>query len=128
MARLHLAYRFYDRERALKLRAELEKKGHRASIHVDFLVAGHLWRRRIEEAFTLGDSLIVLLEYDFIEALNRKLGLLREKSFRYDGDDLAGKLVRRFKIRNEFDLDQESLDSGMKGWLFDCGVPPIEQF
>lgn len=61
MARLHIAYRSFDRDLALDLKENLEKRGHMVTIDVDFLVAGHYWRRRIDEAFAAADFLIVLL-------------------------------------------------------------------
>jgi len=61
MARIHIAYRSYDRKLALELKTELEKKSHLVTIDVDFLVAGHHWRRRIDEAFAAADFLVVLL-------------------------------------------------------------------
>ena len=316
MARLHLAYRSHDRVRALELKKELEARGHTVSIDVDFLVAGHEWRRRIDESFTAADFLVVLLspnaiddkgvinshwiaadigaarvskkivlpvllggipfpeliddvygirpasdsladaatelskaitvheatlqvhaglllpsgyehlapavrqfredhpyeksvfvmmkypdpasmtddqaalldriyevvtmvlgahglrarradkksyredlwdnlcvymfgsryglailedrganemnpnvglEYGFMKALNRRMGLLREASFRHDRADLTGKLARAFTIHDEFKLDEASLRDGLRAWLTDCGVPPLER-
>jgi hypothetical protein len=61
MARVHIAYRSHDRQLALDLKAELEKKDHLVTIDVKFLVAGHHWRRRIDEAVAAADFLVVLL-------------------------------------------------------------------
>jgi hypothetical protein len=61
MARIHISYRSLDRQLALELKQELEKKNHLVTIDVDFLVAGHHWRRRIDEAFAAADFLVVLL-------------------------------------------------------------------
>ncbi|MGH7305919.1 MAG: toll/interleukin-1 receptor domain-containing protein [Candidatus Rokuibacteriota bacterium] len=68
MAFVHLAYRSHDRELALKLKEELEKKKHLVTIDVDFLVAGHYWRRRIDEAFAGADYLVVLLSKNAVDA------------------------------------------------------------
>lgn len=73
MARVHIAYRSYDRELALDLKKEVEKKGHLVTIDVDFLVAGHLWRRRIDEAFAAADYLVVLLSS---KAVDPKTGMI----------------------------------------------------
>jgi hypothetical protein len=54
------------------------------------------------------------------------MGLLREQSFRHDRADLTGKLARSFTIRDEFALDDDSLKSGVRNWLIDCGVPARE--
>jgi len=61
MAFIHIAYRSHDRELALKLQDELEKKKHVVTIDVKFLMAGHYWRRRIDEAFEAAEFLVVLL-------------------------------------------------------------------
>jgi hypothetical protein len=66
----------------------------------------------------------VALEYGFMKALNRKVGLLREMSFQNDRADFAGKLVRPFVIKEPFDLDEKSLRKGLVAWLKDAGVPP----
>lgn len=68
MARIHIAYRSLDREKALELKKELEKKDHLVTIDVDFLVAGHHWRRRIDEAFAAADFLVVLLSKNAVDA------------------------------------------------------------
>ena len=67
------------------------------------------------------------LEYGFMKALNRRMGLLREASFRHDRADLTGKLARAFTIHDEFKLDEASLRDGRRAWLTDCGVPPLER-
>lgn len=61
MARVHISYRSHDRNLALDLKKELENKNHLVTIDVNFLVAGHLWRRRIDEAVAAADYLVVLL-------------------------------------------------------------------
>jgi len=73
MARLHIAYRNFDRELALELKRELEKKNHVVTIDVDFLVAGHEWRRRIDEAFAAASFLVVLLSE---RAVDPKTGVI----------------------------------------------------
>ena len=67
MARIHIAYRNLDRQLALELKQEAEKKGHRVSIDADFLVAGHYWRKRIDEAFGVADFLVVLLSENAVD-------------------------------------------------------------
>lgn len=67
MARVHIAYRSHDRTLALELKTELEKKRHVVTIDVDFLVAGHYWRRRIDEAFRAADFLVVLLSKNAVD-------------------------------------------------------------
>jgi hypothetical protein len=68
MARIHLAYRSFDREKALDLKKEIERRGHLVTIDVDFLVGGHLWRRRIDEAFSAADFLVVLLSKNAVDS------------------------------------------------------------
>ena len=67
MARIHIAYRSHDRTLAVELKKELEKKRHVVTIDVDFLVAGHYWRRRIDEAFRAADFLVVLLSKNAVD-------------------------------------------------------------
>lgn len=67
MAFVHIAYRHHDRELALKLKGELEKKRHVVTIDVNFLVAGHHWRRRLDEAFAAAEFLVVLLSKNAVE-------------------------------------------------------------
>ena len=68
MAFIHIAYRSHDRELALKLKDELEKKQHVVTIDVRFLVAGHYWRRRIDEAFAAAEFLVVLLTKNAVDS------------------------------------------------------------
>src|ERR1051326_5516056 len=67
MARLHIAYRSFDRDKALELKKELERRSHVVTIDVDFLVAGHDWRRLLDEAFAVADFLVVLLSRNAID-------------------------------------------------------------
>ena len=67
MARIHLAYRSFDRDKALDLKKEIERRGHLVTIDVDFLVCGHMWRRRIDEAFAAADFLVVLLSENAVD-------------------------------------------------------------
>ena len=69
----------------------------------------------------------VALEYGFMKALNRRVGLLREMNFQHDRADLTGKLARPFTVHDEFNLDEDSLKKGLATWLMDCGIPPREQ-
>jgi TIR domain-containing protein len=67
MAFIHIAYRSHDRDIALKLKQELEKKSHHVTIDVGFLVAGQYWRRRIDEAFSTAEFLVVLLTKNAVD-------------------------------------------------------------
>jgi hypothetical protein len=67
MARIHIAYRSQDRTLALELKAELQRRNHLVTIDVDFLVAGHYWRRRLDEAFRAADFLVVLLSNNAVD-------------------------------------------------------------
>jgi hypothetical protein len=67
MAFIHIAYRSHDRALALELKDELEKKQHKVTIDVRFLVAGHYWRRRIDEALATADFLVVLLTKNAVD-------------------------------------------------------------
>ena len=68
MAFIHIAYRSHDRELALKLKDEIENKQHVVTIDVKFLVAGHYWRRRIDEAFAAAEFLVVLLTKNAVDS------------------------------------------------------------
>ena len=69
----------------------------------------------------------VALEYGFMKALNKEVGLLREKNFKHDRADLIGKLVKPFSIQQGLILDEESLKRAIRDWMIDCGVPPKQQ-
>lgn len=69
----------------------------------------------------------VALEYGFMKALNREVGLLREKNFKHDRADLIGKLVKPFRIKKGLILDEDSLKRAIQEWMIDCGVPPKQR-
>lgn len=69
----------------------------------------------------------VALEYGFMKALNRRVGLFRDTSFQHDRADLTGKLSNSFKIDAADRLTRTSLKEAVQGWLIDAGVPPIER-
>lgn len=70
----------------------------------------------------------VALEYGFMKALNREVGLLREENFKHDRADLVGKLVKPFRIGEGLQLDEDSLKRAIRDWMIDCGVPPKQRF
>jgi hypothetical protein len=63
----------------------------------------------------------VALEYGFMKALNRTVGLFRAEDFRHDRADLTGKLTRSFSIDANDKLIVSSLRSAIHDWL--SGVP-----
>ncbi len=63
----------------------------------------------------------VTLEYGFMKALNRTVGLFRAEDFRHDRADLTGKLSKRFSIDASDRLNELSLKSAIHDWL--SGVP-----
>jgi hypothetical protein len=66
----------------------------------------------------------VTLEYGFMRALNRKVALFREASFRHDRADLTGKLSKSFEISESLVLNEDKLKVALQGWLIDLGIPP----
>jgi hypothetical protein len=69
----------------------------------------------------------VALEYGFMKALNKEVGLLREEKFKHDRADLIGKLVKPFRIQAGLSLDEDSLKRAIQDWMIDCGVPPRQR-
>ena len=63
----------------------------------------------------------VTLEYGFMKALNRMVGLLRVEDFAHDRADLIGKLSRSFAIDANDRLNELSLKSAIQDWL--AGMP-----
>jgi TIR domain len=63
----------------------------------------------------------VTLEYGFMKALNRSVGLFRAADFRHDRADLTGKLAKTFSIDANHKLDETSLKSAIQDWLM--GMP-----
>jgi hypothetical protein len=59
----------------------------------------------------------VTLEYGFMKALNRSVGLFRAQDFRHDRADLTGKLSQSFTLDSNGRLGEESLKSAIHGWL-----------
>ena len=70
----------------------------------------------------------VALEYGFMKALNREVGLLREENFKHDRADLIGKLAKPFRIAEDFQLDEESLKQAIRDWMIDCRIAPKRRF
>jgi hypothetical protein len=69
----------------------------------------------------------VALEYGFMKALNKEVGLLREENFKHDRADLIGKLVNPFRIQEGLVLDEDSLKRAIQDWMIDCGIPPKQR-
>ena len=69
----------------------------------------------------------VTLEYGFMKALNRNVGLLRDVNFKHDRADLTGKLAKTFEIDANGVLDKTSLNKAVQDWLLDMGIAPILQ-
>ncbi len=63
----------------------------------------------------------VTLEYGFMKALNRTVGLLRAEDFGHDRADLTGKLSNTFSIDANDRLNELSLENAIQGWL--SGLP-----
>lgn len=63
----------------------------------------------------------VTLEYGFMKAMNRTVGLFRVEGFSHDRADLTGKLSRSFVIDAGDRLDETSLKSAIHEWL--AGLP-----
>jgi hypothetical protein len=63
----------------------------------------------------------VTLEYGFMKALNRTVGLFRSEDFRHDRADLTGKLSKSFSIDANDRLNEPSLKSAVHDWL--SGLP-----
>lgn len=63
----------------------------------------------------------VTLEYGFMKALNRTVGLFRAEGFGHDRADLTGKLSKSFSIDADDKLDEVSLKSAVQDWL--TGLP-----
>jgi hypothetical protein len=63
----------------------------------------------------------VTLEYGFMKALNRTVGLFRAEDFGRDRADLTGKLSKSFSIDASDRLDEPSLKSAIHDWL--SGLP-----
>lgn len=63
----------------------------------------------------------VTLEYGFMKALNRPVGLFRAEDFRHDRADLTGKLSKSFIIDSRDKLNEASLHSAIHDWL--SGTP-----
>lgn len=57
------------------------------------------------------------LEYGFMKALNREVGLFRDASFQHDRADLTGKLSNSFTIDSNDALDDTSLEKAIHEWL-----------
>ena len=69
----------------------------------------------------------VTLEYGFMKALNRNVGLLRDVNFKHDRADLTGKLAKSFEIDSNGKLDKTSLSKAVQDWLLDMGIAPVLQ-
>ena len=69
----------------------------------------------------------VALEFGFMKAMDRIVGLLREEAFKHDRADLIGKLVKSFRIDESLALDEASLKTAIQDWMIDCGIPPKER-
>jgi hypothetical protein len=63
----------------------------------------------------------VMLEYGFMKAVNRTVGLFRAEDFTHDRADLTGKLSNSFSIDASDRLNGRSLKSALDGWL--VGLP-----
>ncbi|WP_300319011.1 toll/interleukin-1 receptor domain-containing protein [Accumulibacter sp.] len=63
----------------------------------------------------------VTLEYGFMKALNRTVGLFRSEDFRHDRADLTGKLSCSFSIDAGGRLNEPSLKNAIHDWL--SGIP-----
>ncbi len=66
----------------------------------------------------------VALEYGFMKALNRTVGLFRSEDFQHDRADLTGKLSVSFKIGADDRLDEQSLENAINHWL--RGAVPVK--
>jgi hypothetical protein len=69
----------------------------------------------------------VALEYGFMKAMNRRVGLFRNSDFRQNRADFSGKLAKTFEIGSDSTLNKASLKTAIEAWLLDLGVPPRER-
>jgi len=69
----------------------------------------------------------VALEYGFMKALNRRVGLFRSGDFRHHRADFSGKLAKTFEIAPDDTLNARSLKTALQDWLLDVGVAPRER-
>ncbi len=63
----------------------------------------------------------VTLEYGFMKALNRTVGLFRAEDFKHDRADLTGKLSKDFQIDANDKLNEASFKNAIQDWL--AGLP-----
>jgi 6-phosphogluconate dehydrogenase (decarboxylating) len=61
----------------------------------------------------------VALEYGFMKAMNKRVGLFRNADF-------SGKLAKTFEIDSAGALNVGSLKTAIEAWLLDVGVSPRE--
>jgi 6-phosphogluconate dehydrogenase (decarboxylating) len=68
----------------------------------------------------------VALEYGFMKAMNKRVGLFRNADFRHHRADFSGKLAKTFEIDSADALNVGSLKTAIEAWLLDVGVSPRE--
>jgi hypothetical protein len=61
----------------------------------------------------------VALEYGFMKAMNKRVGLFRNADF-------SGKLAKTFEIDSAHALNVGSLKTAIQAWLLDVAVSPRE--
>jgi hypothetical protein len=59
----------------------------------------------------------VTLEYGFMKAINRTVGLFKAEDFQHDRADLTGKLSKEFSIDSSDRLNEASFKSALHDWL-----------
>ena len=64
----------------------------------------------------------IALEYGFMRAMDRRVGLFRNVGFKHGRADLSGKLMNEFIVSNEGRLRTNTLKSALTQWLTDVGV------
>ena len=64
----------------------------------------------------------IALEYGFMRAIDRGVGLFRNVGFKRGRADLSGKLMNEFVVDSRGRLRKSSLTAALSQWLIDVGV------
>jgi len=69
----------------------------------------------------------IALEYGFMKAFNRSVGLFRDVNFKHDRADLTGKLATPFVISKNGVLEKRSLREAVARWATDLDLVPARK-
>jgi hypothetical protein len=64
----------------------------------------------------------IALEYGFMRAIDRRVGLFRNAGFKHGRADLSGKLMNEFVIDDSGRLNGQTLKSSLQQWLSDVHI------